>query len=166
MKKNFINKYIYCVVTLLLTITFPFNSFADGDEEETLTRLGAGFSHSAIVEPDGSLLMWGDGRDGQLGIDSYQELLPKLILKNVKYVALGYGSSAIIKNDGTLWTTGLNGEGQLGDGTKINRAKFKKIMDNVFYEYKDAKIECPEEYTYNSEKNICEKLYYTDALTK
>ena len=52
--------------------------------------------------------MWGDGRDGQLGIDSAYETLPKLVLKNVKYVALGYNPTAVIKKDGSLWTTGLN----------------------------------------------------------
>ena len=113
-------------------------SYAD-DEENQLSRFGVGMNYSGIVQFDGSLFMWGDNRNGQLGEKTYSdgELTPELILKkDAKFVALtgsSYGFTALIKKDGSLWTTGFNEQGQLGDGTTNDRSNFKKILDNVAY---------------------------------
>ncbi|TCK92723.1 alpha-tubulin suppressor-like RCC1 family protein [Natranaerovirga hydrolytica] len=46
-------------------------------------------------------------------------------------INVGENSCAVIMNDGSLWTWGNNQDGQLGDGTKQNRNKPVKIMENV-----------------------------------
>ena len=48
-----------------------------------------------------------------------------------KDIAAGLQHAMVLKTDGTLWTFGLNSDGQLGDGTRTNRDKPVKILDNV-----------------------------------
>ena len=50
---------------------------------------------------------------------------------SVKTISMGWYHSAAIKKDGSLWIWGWNNAGQIGDGTKVNRSKPVKIMDNV-----------------------------------
>ncbi len=50
---------------------------------------------------------------------------------NIKSVSLGYNHSGAITEDGSLYMWGDNDYGQLGDGTRENKAKPVKVLDNV-----------------------------------
>lgn len=89
---------------------------------------GAGSKHVIALKTDGTLWAWGDGENGQLGINERVfRSSPVQIgaLTNWSKVNIGGASttnSSAIKNDGTLWSWGANNSGQVGDGTTINRS--------------------------------------------
>ncbi len=94
--------------------------------------IAAGLSHFLALKNDGSLWVWGDNREGQLGDGSrVSTSSPKQIMTGVKAIAAGGGTSAAILEDNTLWMWGNNAVGQLGDGTTQNSLKPKKVIDNV-----------------------------------
>ncbi len=95
-------------------------------------KISASESHSATVDNFGSLWMWGDNSDGQIGDGTNQNCTePKKIMDDVKMVSLGTSHSVAVKKDGTLWAWGDNSDGQIGDGTNQSCTEPKKIMDDV-----------------------------------
>ena len=102
-------------------------------------RLSLGGAHSAYIDDNGSLYMWGSNGVGQLGkgtIDkSYttndDNYTPKKIMDNVKAVSLGESHSAAITKDGSLYMWGDNSRYQFGNGTHEDSTVPIKIMDNV-----------------------------------
>ena len=88
--------------------------------------------HSAAITKDGSLYMWGENSDGQLGNGTTNNLTrPQRIAVNVQSVEL-YGSyTTAISKDGGLYTWGYNLNGRLGNGTTTNSYTPIKIMSNV-----------------------------------
>ena len=94
--------------------------------------IAAGENHSAAIKTDGSLWMWGRGKDGQLGTGSIRSSAESIkIMDNVASVSLGDHYSAAVKKDGSLWVWGRNFAGCIGDGTYERRFEPVKIMDNV-----------------------------------
>ena len=95
----------------------------DEDEELVLKSpvqvISLGAFHSAAIDTDGNLWMWGHNEfDGQLGNGSTEEQHePVKIMDEVQSVTLGDWHSAVIKTDGSLWVWGSNEYGQLGDGS-------------------------------------------------
>lgn len=63
----------------------------------------SGYGHSAAVDKDGALWIWGD-----------HILTPINVLTDVRSVAGGYSHAVAIKKDGTAWAWGQNWNGQLG----------------------------------------------------
>ena len=106
------------------------------DKEEDLVlkapvkSVSLGDDHSAAIDTDGSLWLWGYNYWGELGDGSKEHSHePKKIMDGVQSASLGLFFSAAIKTDGSLWLWGNNSFGQLGDGSNETRYEPVKIMD-------------------------------------
>lgn len=90
-------------------------------------RVWASNSTVAVMKTDGSLYMWGNNNDGQLG-DGTQtnRTVPVRVGTASDYFkdvsASAWGTMAI-KTNGTLWGWGYNGSGNLGLGHKVSPQK-------------------------------------------
>lgn len=105
-------------------VTTPVDLVNDPTKEvRKFEKLATGLTHSIAIKRDGSLWVWGNNADGQLGLDpstvtSYT--VPTQITSNSDTwidVETGNNFSVAIKSDGTLWTWGANDKGQLGNAT-------------------------------------------------
>lgn len=87
-------------------------------------KISAGYGHTAGIKTDGTLWVWGNNGDGQLGDGTtVKKNTPKQVgnASNWLEVTAGYNQTFAIKSDGTLWAWGENEYWQLGDGTTTNR---------------------------------------------
>lgn len=147
-----------CVLALsveLLTAT----SYATGDVATLGQRsvVAAGKDHSAIIDSNHTLWVWGSNQYGQIGNDGayngvytqhrytthadgtftdqpreYKiQTTPVKVLENVASVSCGAYFTAAIKEDGTLWMWGQNDMGQLGNGTRHNQYVPVQVLDQV-----------------------------------
>jgi alpha-tubulin suppressor-like RCC1 family protein len=99
--------------------------------------VSAGDEHALALARDGSVYVWGVGKDGQLGIGPMPVInfktrtpaamgfmpVPVRVPDLGEVIAISAGKShslALLKN-GTVRAWGRNREGQLGDGTTANR---------------------------------------------
>lgn len=90
-------------------------------------QVSCGQTHMAAIKTDGTLWIWGDNTNGQLGDNTTtRRLSPVQTIvfgTNWKQVSCGSSShTAAIKADGTLWAWGNNSSGQLGDNTITSRS--------------------------------------------
>ena len=92
--------------------------------------ISCGGLHTALLAQDGSVLVCGDNKYGQLGlghnntVDSFQKVplvSPSLTISSGSY------HTAIVSQDGSLWMCGRNDEGQLGLGHQNNMNTFQKV---------------------------------------
>ena len=100
----------------------PVTTFAGG---ENWNQVACGTEHTAAVKTDGTLWLWGNNTQRQLG-DNTTTNRPTPVTTfaggtNWKQVACGFRHTAAIKTDGTLWTWGQNGNGQLGENTTTSK---------------------------------------------
>jgi alpha-tubulin suppressor-like RCC1 family protein len=87
--------------------------------------VAAGGGDDAALLANGTVLAWGENRNGQLGDGTTEEKdvpTPVAGLTNVRAIALGGESSLgghliALRSDGTVWAAGGNDRGQLGDGS-------------------------------------------------
>ena len=89
--------------------------------------LAAGYSHTLVAKPDGTVWAWGSNNHGKLGDGSTTpRWSPVAIpsLSGVTGLSAGFNHSAARKSDGTPWTTGYNSAGQLGNGTNSPHSTF------------------------------------------
>jgi alpha-tubulin suppressor-like RCC1 family protein len=92
--------------------------------------VAASGADDAVLLANGTVLAWGENRDGQLGDGTTEEKdvpTPVAGLTGVRAIALGGESSLgghllALRSDGTLWAAGGNARGQLGDGTIVSRS--------------------------------------------
>jgi alpha-tubulin suppressor-like RCC1 family protein len=92
---------------------------------KTPIAIAAGHDHSLALCSDGTLAVWGDNTNGQLGNNSTtQSNVPAAVLqsgvlsgKTVTSIAAGVSHSLALCSDGTLATWGDNTNGQLGNNS-------------------------------------------------
>lgn len=114
-----------------------------------VTSASIGLDHMAAIQADGSLWVWGNSFDGQVGngvgwvpySDMDQETIvssPVKIMDNVADVSCGDNYTAAVKTDGTVWTWGNGDYGQLGNGDcgvpsdkETMQSRPVKIMDGA-----------------------------------
>lgn len=93
-----------------------------------------GHSHTVSVRSDGTVWVWGVGRDGELGlekkVDSRSQPVQIPGLSDVVEVAGGSHTLALLK-DGTVWSWGRNTHGQLGYETKTGFSASPKKIPNL-----------------------------------
>ena len=106
-----------------VTKSSPVQTIAGGTNWKQLAR---GYFHEAAIKTDGTLWMWGNNGNGQLGDNTgvaksspVQTIASGTIWRQV---SCGQFCTAAIKTDGTLWTWGYNGFGQLGDNTVASKS--------------------------------------------
>lgn len=103
---------------------------------ENIVDAGCEYYRIWAITKDGDLYMWGYNKEGYLG-DGTKDIPdePVKIMSNVKdveiYVNEDTMTCAAITKDGALYMWGSNYSGQIGDGTKEDKLKPVKIMDNV-----------------------------------
>lgn len=88
--------------------------------------ISCGGYHMAAIKTDGSLWVWGQGGQGQLGNLATGNITSPIQTvsggTNWKQVDAGDYNTAAIKTDGRLWIWGFNDWGQLGDGTTVAKS--------------------------------------------
>ncbi|XP_067848962.1 X-linked retinitis pigmentosa GTPase regulator isoform X2 [Heptranchias perlo] len=86
-------------------------------DKQKIKHLAAGSNISAALTEDGNLFMWGDNSEGQIGLDTENNVsLPHRVDvgKLVCWVSCGYYHSAFVTDDGQLYTFGESDNGKLG----------------------------------------------------
>ena len=89
-------------------------------------QVACGDRHTAAIKTDGTLWLWGNNINGQLGDNTTaNKWSPVQTIQggnNWKQVACGGYHSTSIKIDCTLWVWGNNSNGRLGDNTIVNKS--------------------------------------------
>ena len=84
------------------------------------SSISVNYKHSAAIDINNKLYLWGDNYYGQLGLGSSitNAVDPQLINNDLwSSVSCGAFHTSAIKGDGSLWTWGDNTFGQIGNGT-------------------------------------------------
>lgn len=120
-----------CIIVAILATGF---SSATAESEQNYAgpavRLAAGFSHSALIDYDGSLYLWGDNTYGQAGAGSESYIdQPQLVELDAKVidVSLGAWHTLILTDNGQVFSCGRNTFGQLGNGSWENSDQLVRI---------------------------------------
>lgn len=123
MRKRLLSLVLAAV--LVCALAAPATAYDMGKVGEH-TVISCGSEHTAAVDENGTLWMWGSNYRGQLGnggggnatagLGSAYQTVPVKVLDNVAAVSCGEYHTAAIKTDGTLWMWGRNGSGELGNG--------------------------------------------------
>ncbi|XP_070298574.1 X-linked retinitis pigmentosa GTPase regulator, partial [Salvelinus sp. IW2-2015] len=104
-----------------------------------IKMLAAGSNTSAALTESGTLFMWGDNTEGQIGLGKESSALtPQEVTvgRPVAWVSCGYYHSAFVTVDGGLYTFGERDSGKLGlatgqlDGHRVPQL-VKGITDQV-----------------------------------
>lgn len=133
MKKRVLS--LVLAVVLVCALAVPAEAFDMGKAGE-YNIISAGDSHTAAIDENGSLWMWGDNSSGALGdgtgrVGGDVSKVPIKVMDGVSSVSCGDDVTAAIKTDGSLWMWGNNWFGQLGNGTTNRANRPVKVMDNV-----------------------------------
>jgi len=87
------------------------------------------WGHAGAIKQDGTLWLWGDNFDGQLGVGTSgtntSKSSPVQTISqgnNWCQISVGFAHTVATKTDGSLWVWGCNRCGRLGDGTTINKS--------------------------------------------
>jgi alpha-tubulin suppressor-like RCC1 family protein len=94
--------------------------------EPVAAKVAAGLLHSAMINYDGVLYVWGDNTYGQLGlpgVDYSDSPLPVSLPARAVAVSLGTYHTLVALEDGSVYAFGRNAFGQLGNGTTVNSSQ-------------------------------------------
>lgn len=87
-----------------------------------------GDGHGCLLRDDQSVACWGNNRRGQLGEDSAQYGIFRVIpAMRAAQVTVGAGFSCALRDDGSAWCWGANDMGQLGDGTGRDAGRARRV---------------------------------------
>jgi alpha-tubulin suppressor-like RCC1 family protein len=105
-------------------ISTPVTTFAGGTNWK---EVSCGYFHTAAIKTDGTLWVWGNNNNSQLGINATagNRSTPVTTFAggtNWKQISGGRLHSAAIKTDGTLWVWGRNSFGALGTNDIIMKS--------------------------------------------
>ena len=81
--------------------------------------VSAGENHTVALRSDNTFWIWGDGRDGQLGVEGYGvREAPTPVKPGTEWqvVSAGQRHTVALRADGTIWAWGYNIRRQLGQG--------------------------------------------------
>ena len=93
--------------------------------EVRFQEVSVGRLHTCALSEEGQAYCWGEGEDGQLGTQTFDDLaVPTPILSDDRFVdvSVGRDHSCALTVDGRAQCWGDNEDGQLGDGTRISTA--------------------------------------------
>ncbi len=152
----------YDSISFVSAVMLDVKNSDSGDTDEPVIsdvlkkRISLGYNHSAYINKNSELYMWGNNESGQLGNgaktidpDNLITIVPDdsnendsgiqrfysypiKVMDDVSQISLGGGSSACITNNGDLYTWGSNYYGQLGKGSdEKNSSVPAKIMSGV-----------------------------------
>ncbi|MDD4681761.1 MAG: hypothetical protein PHQ55_01150 [Eubacteriales bacterium] len=119
---------------LVISLIFAISSLSTVEAETTETpayaQSAAGFAHSAQIDYDGSLYLWGDNTYGQssAGTELYvdEPLIVDIPSKPIQ-VSLGAWHTMVLTENGDIYTCGRNTFGQLGSQSWENSNKLVKV---------------------------------------
>ena len=105
----------------------PVQTVSSGTNWKQLASGGGGPSFQAAIKTDGTLWLWGQNTQAQLGDNTLvSKSSPVQTVAggtNWKQVSSALYLTAAIKTDGTLWTWSANNiNGQIGDNTVVNKS--------------------------------------------
>jgi alpha-tubulin suppressor-like RCC1 family protein len=87
--------------------------------------IAGGGEHSLARKTDGTLWVWGNATQGQLGAGTntvHRSVPVQIPGTQWNDIAGGANHSLARKTNGTLWSWGYNGQGRLGDNTTVHRS--------------------------------------------
>ena len=92
---------------------------------------GSGYHSLALLE-DGTVVAWGENRQGQLGDGTRANRRRPVAVRNLREVvavAAGTAHSLALRVDGSVWAWGRNDYAQLGDGSREHRHEPVAVLD-------------------------------------
>jgi len=105
----------------IFTLVFCFGLFLHCFSQ-CWNQISVGVFHTGAIQNDGTLWMWGENSDGQLGTGDYRSSLVPVQVGSEdtwKQISVGNDFTIAIKQDGSLWSWGDNFFGQLGNGSVL-----------------------------------------------
>ena len=104
----------------------------------TWTKVETSTTHTMATKSDGTLWIWGNGGNGQLGTDSlaHRSSPVQTISGGTTWTtkfAIGNATSAAIKTDGSLWTWGFNSAGALGDNSVVQKQSPVQVTGGLLW---------------------------------
>ena len=93
--------------------------------------IATGSRHGLALQPEGSVLAWGDNRQAQLGFGKtvYADVAREIGLPSRAVAVRASAAGALVLDaEGNVWSWGTNRKGQLGDGTLADRSTPKVIF--------------------------------------
>lgn len=103
---------------------------------DNIIKLSSGFGHTMALTSDGTVLMLGCNKYGQIGNGGYQNAFTvekRNELKDIVDVSAGYRHSLALDKEGNIWSWGANETGQLGDATttpKLHPTKMNSFSES------------------------------------
>jgi len=135
--KNIMKKFVTLALILIMIVTvqcvFAEGSCKEDENRDKFIQVESDSRMMFAIDQEFRLWAWGYNGDQLIDNTTYKHIMaPKLIMRDVKNVALGNGSVYVIKTDDSLWSWGVyNKSGQLGYGNNETSLEPRIILHNV-----------------------------------